>query len=232
MVTGKLKVIVERNLLLYKLLIKLYYKYHTIKSTISKELSIHSDSRSCARIKKTVKGSDNSIYIGRNCKIDNAAIRIIGSHNRIEIGNNCRISQGCSFWIEGNNSTIYVGNNTSMNYNVHLCAQEDNVKIQIGDGCMLANNIIIRTSDSHPIYDIPTGKRINLAKSITLKENVWIAAKVTILKGVTIGAGSVIGLSSVVTKDIPNNSLAVGIPAKAVKGNIFWRKTFDYNEER
>ena len=117
-----------------------------------------------------------------------------------------------------------------MNYNVHLCAQEDNVRIQIGDGCMLANNIIIRTSDSHPIYDIPTGKRINLSKSITLNDNVWIAAKVTILKGVTIGAGSVIGLSSVVTHDIPNNSLAVGIPARIVKNNISWNKTFDCNE--
>lgn len=230
MVTGKLKVITERNLLLYKLLIKLYYKYHTIKSTISKELSIHSNSRSSAKIKRIVKGFDNSIYIGRNCKIDNAIIRIIGSHNRIEIENNCRISHGCSFWIEGNNSTIHVGSNTSMNYNVHLCAQEDNVKIQIGDGCMLANNIIIRTSDSHPIYDIPTRKRINLPKSITINDNVWIAAKATILKGVTIGEGAVIGLSSVVTHDIPNNSLAVGIPAKIVKNNIFWKKTFDYNE--
>lgn len=230
MATGKLKVIIGKNLLLYKLLIKLYYKYHTIKSTILKELSIHSGSRSSARIKKTVKGSDNSIYIGGNCKIDNAAIRIIGSHNRIEIGNNCRISQGCSFWIEGNNSTIHIGNDTSMNYNVHLCAQEDNVKILIGDGCMLANNIIIRTSDSHPIYDTTTGKRINLPKSITLNDNVWIAAKATILKGVTIGAGSVIGLSSVVTHDIPNNSLAVGIPARIVKNNILWKKTYECNE--
>ena len=48
-------------------------------------------------------------------------------------------------------------------------------------------------------------------------ENVWIGANVCILLGVTIGNNAVIGAGSVVNKDIPSNSVAVGVPCKAIK---------------
>ena len=55
----------------------------------------------------------------------------------------------------------------------------------------------------------------------TVEDDVWICANVTVLAGVRIGAGSVISAGSLVTKDIPSNSLAMGIPCKVVKKLIF-----------
>ena len=53
--------------------------------------------------------------------------------------------------------------------------------------------------------------------NITIDDNCWIAANVTILNNVHIGKGSVIGAGAVVTKNIPENSIAVGIPAEVIK---------------
>ena len=88
---------------------------------------------------------------------------------------------------------------------------------------MFSNTIIIRTSDSHPIYN-NQGIRINPAKSIHVGDHVWIAPNSKIMKGVTIGNGSIIGSDTIVTKDIPDNVLAVGHPAKVVKTDIRWTR--------
>lgn len=61
-----------------------------------------------------------------------------------------------------------------------------------------------------------------MRKTLQLIKKVWIADNVTILKGVTIGKNSVIGINSVVTKNISDNSIAVGNPAKIVKTEIHW----------
>jgi acetyltransferase-like isoleucine patch superfamily enzyme len=54
-------------------------------------------------------------------------------------------------------------------------------------------------------------------EGIEIQDNCWIGTGVRILDGVSIGSGSVIGAGSVVTKDIPSNSIAVGVPAKVIK---------------
>lgn len=88
---------------------------------------------------------------------------------------------------------------------------------------MLSNTIVIRTSDSHPIYN-SSGERINPAKSIHIGNHVWIAPNSKIMKGVTIGNGCIIGSDTMVTKDLPDKVLAVGHPAKIVKTDIYWTR--------
>jgi acetyltransferase-like isoleucine patch superfamily enzyme len=63
----------------------------------------------------------------------------------------------------------------------------------------------------------------NIDNSITIGNHVWIGADVKILKGVKIGHGSIIATGSVVTKDVNDNTLVGGIPAKILKENINWK---------
>ena len=90
--------------------------------------------------------------------------------------------------------------------------------IKIGENVAIGPEVIIRDSDNHTIkYD-----GYNQSLPIVIEDGVWIGTRAIILKGVTIGKGSIIAAGAVVTKDIPQNSLAAGIPAQEVKSGIKW----------
>ena len=175
-------------------------------------------------IEKIIKGSNNSIIIGRNVRTDGTLFRIIGHNNRIQIEQGCIIGPHCSFWMEGNNISIKVGASTTFTELCHINAQEDGSSIEIGEGCMFSNHIIVRTSDSHPIYDMTSLQRMNSAQPVKIGKQVWIAPDSRIMKGADIGEGCIIGSNTMVNKTIPPHSLAVGMPAKVVKSNVFWTR--------
>jgi acetyltransferase-like isoleucine patch superfamily enzyme len=173
------------------------------------------------RVRNKIKVDKNStLNIAPRTKITGCNIDIKGKNNKIIIKENCRIKNSF-FEIEGDNCTIFIDENSIVGYNCYLSAKEENISIIIGKNCMLSRNIKIMTSDGHPIYQ--NDKRINHAKSITIEDHVWLADNVTILKGVTIGSNTVVGINSTVVKDIENNAIAAGNPAKTVKQNINWQ---------
>ena len=96
--------------------------------------------------------------------------------------------------------------------------------IVIGEDCMISNHVIIRTSDSHPIYSLESKERINPAKDIHIGNHVWIAPGTEIMKGAEIGDGCIIVSQTMVTKTIPSSCLAVGRPARVVKNNVTWSR--------
>lgn len=103
-----------------------------------------------------------------------------------------------------------------INYNLKIrCHQE----ISIGENVAISENLTIWDSDVHELIDNTVPK----TQPIKIGDHVWIGINVTILKGVTIGNNSVIASGSVVTKDVPANSLAGGVPAKIIKKNIGWK---------
>lgn len=81
---------------------------------------------------------------------------------------------------------------------------------------MIGPNTLI-TTVGHPIT--PKGRRQHLAQAseIHIGDDVWLGGNVTILPGVTIGNNVVIGAGAVVNRDIPDNSLAVGVPAQVIR---------------
>lgn len=155
--------------------------------------------------------------------IHNLDVYLRGNFIRIEIGDGVIIGKHCSIRCEGDNIIVVVGNNTTMTRDVHICAQENHSSIVIGEDCMFSNNIIVRTSDSHPIYD-NTGVRINSPQNVRIGNHVWIAPESTVLKGVTIGDNVIVGSKSLVTKDIESTCLCAGIPAHVIKRNIKWTR--------
>lgn len=164
--------------------------------------------------------SDANLSISTKAKIVNCNIYIKGENCTLTIGDNT-VLRNCTLEIMDNNSSILFNKCCMVGDNSYLSAKEGK-SIIIGDNCALSRNVKVMTSDGHPIYD-QEDQRINHAKNIILDEQVWIADNVTILKGVKIGSNSMIGINSTVTKSIPNNCLAVGIPATIKKENIYWK---------
>jgi acetyltransferase-like isoleucine patch superfamily enzyme len=112
---------------------------------------------------------------------------------------------------------INYGKNTRIGKNVFInfdCTLLDLGGINIEDNVMLAPKVSLLT-EGHPIA--PSERQTLTAGSIHLKKNVWIGAGATILKGVTIGENSVVAAGSVVSKDVPDNVVVGGIPAKIIK---------------
>lgn len=112
---------------------------------------------------------------------------------------------------------INYGKNTKIGKNVFInfdCTFLDLGGITIEDNVMLAPKVSL-LSEGHPIsaqerQTLTTGK-------IRIKKNAWIGANATILQGVTIGENSVVAAGSVVSKDVPDNVVVGGTPAKIIK---------------
>lgn len=147
-------------------------------------------------------------------------------------GYNCRIEMFDVSPSEG--SKINIGRNCKIGDYVHIAAGE---KVTIGDNCLFASKIYISDishgdySDSETASDpnIPPDERPLITKPVFIGNNVWLGDNVCVLPGVSIGNGCVIGANAVVNKDIPDNTIAVGVPAKVIKkydGNTgSWNKT-------
>lgn len=116
------------------------------------------------------------------------------------------------FWCDyGYN--ISVGDYFYSNHNLIIT---DGANVTFGDNVFIAPNCCFTTAE-HAIDPEQRKAGLEIAKPITVGNNVWIGAGSTILAGVTIGDNSVIGAGSVVTKSIPDNVVAVGVPCKVVK---------------
>ena len=197
-----------------------------IRNFLAKHGSLEIENHGLIKIRKNVWGKNNSLIVGKDTLLDNVIIFIRGNNNRIIFGENCKVHPKSSFWAIGNNITITIGDGTTFNHSNHVNAQEDGSIISIGNNCMISNQTIIRTSDSHPIIDLETGERLNYPKPVIIGNNVWIAPHSEIMKGARIGDGSIIGSETMVSKEIPSNCLAVGRPAKVVKIGISWKRNF------
>lgn len=108
----------------------------------------------------------------------------------------------------GENAEIKLGNNVILNQGVDIGALK---RVEIGDETMIGDQTTIYDSDFHGIDGQPIK-----TSPVTIGKHVWVCAKVIILKGVSIGDYSIVGAGSVVTKDIENNSLVVGNPARKI----------------
>lgn len=108
---------------------------------------------------------------------------------------------------------IEFGENCYINHN---CVILDCAKVKLGQNVLIGPNCGFYTA-IHPINAEERNQWFEYAKPITVGDNVWFGGNVVVLPGVSIGNNTVIGAGSVVTKDIPNNVVAVGNPCKVIK---------------
>ena len=127
-------------------------------------------------------------------------------------------SMGENVWMEppirmayGANTTI--GNNVYINFNLTIV---DDYKVTIGNNVMFGPNVTIAVT-SHPVHPKRRLEGGMFALPVVIEDDVWIGSGAIIVPGVTIKKGSVIGAGSVVTKDVPENVIAVGNPCKVLR---------------
>jgi len=114
------------------------------------------------------------------------------------------------------NSLIEIGENTHINNG--FVAIAENSSIKIGKNCFIGTRVEILDSDFHSLsWKDRTDGVEHLSNPIQIGDNVFIGSNVKILKGVSVGDGAVIANSAVVTRDIPPNTLAAGIPATVIR---------------
>ena len=163
------------------------------------------------------KSIGENFFIGKDYRISNPQFMQIGKN--FSVLDRLRIEAIEKFQNEVFSPKIIIGNNVNINNDVHIgCIN----RVEIGDNCLLASRIYISDhnhgSFSEEDLKIAPNKRPLISKGpVIIKNNVWIGEGVAILPNVTIGENSIIASNAVVTKDIPANCIAAGIPAKIIK---------------
>ena len=131
------------------------------------------------------------------------------------------------FWCDyGYN--IELGKNFFANHNLTIL---DGAKVTFGDNVFIAPNCGFYTA-GHPIDYERRNQGLEYAWPITVGDNVWFGAGVQVMPGVNIGSNVVIGAGSVVTKDIPDNVVAVGNPCKVLREitEDEWKREYQWNK--
>ena len=109
---------------------------------------------------------------------------------------------------------ISIGDRTFVNVDAVML---DVAPITIGVACQVATRVQLLTA-THPIDPEPRRLGWEYGEPITIADNVWLGGGVIVCPGVTIGDNSVIGAGAVVTRDIPADVVAVGNPARPIRG--------------
>lgn len=153
-------------------------------------------------------------------------------------------SGNISIYIGTNDSKVYFCENTQGKYNIELWGTSqinigpgttsngveiicNNSTFTCGEDCMFSSDILFQSSDQHGIFDLQEQSiNNNKQKHTRLGKHVWIGRRCTILPDVDIGSGSIVETSSVVSKHIPAQVVAAGSPAKVIKKNKTWSRSF------
>lgn len=137
----------------------------------------------------------------------------------IEIGENFSLGRNsiieCTGVIRELGEKLTIGNNVGIAANAFISMRG---KIEIGDNCIFGPDVKIH-AENHVFKDtnIPIRKQGSERKGIKIGEDCWIGSGAIILDGVKIGKGCIIAAGAVVNKDIPDYSIAGGVPAKVIK---------------
>ena len=145
----------------------------------------------------------------------------IAGPGEITMGKGCRVSsrlESCGRSSGGDRPTLHVGDNVDLGWGSGLYV---GTHIHIGDNVRIAGQGLLLGFPGHPFDAAARARgeadRDDQARAIVLKDDVWLAKGVVVNAGVTIGEGTIVAAGSVVTKDLPANVLAGGVPARVIR---------------
>ena len=200
----------------------------------------------CKDCRITIYGCNNHVNI-HNANLHNTSI-FLGDDNCLEVGEDSIVADTALFF-NFNSSQVHIGHNVQIvRTEIHLFGSaqfkvgnyttfEPDGKISIpryssidiGEDCLFSTDVRMHANDGHSIFDVNTGKNINLVGDkqyhhIKIGKHVWIGQTVYILGDADIGQGSIVGAKSFVKGSFPNNCIIAGIPAKIIAKDRAWSR--------
>jgi acetyltransferase-like isoleucine patch superfamily enzyme len=180
---------------------------------------VYSGSHVTREVDIQFNGRGNRIVVESDARLEKIVVEFRGRDAEITIA---ACNARCAILV-GSDSRISIGRGLSTTGAVYMTAFERS-SIHIGSDCMFAGNVQIRADDAHPIFDVETGKRCNIAMPIVIGDHVWLGEGCVILGQSEVGAGSIVGMRSVVKGKMPNNCVVAGVPARIVRRNVAWER--------
>jgi len=137
----------------------------------------------------------------------------IGPHATLRIGRWAWVGHGCK--IRAHEGEVNIGAKTVIGQECTISAFQH---VSIGRECIIADRVMLIDFD-HGVTEVERPIRLQgiYKRDVRVQNNVWIGYGACVLRGVTVGDNSVIGTSSVVTRDVPANAVAGGIPARVLR---------------
>lgn len=136
---------------------------------------------------------------------------VVGT-GKLQLAENCRLGRDVQFETNGPGE-IALGQRVRINTGCVIVA---NCRVSVGDDALIGEYVSIRDANHGISIERPIRIQEHVAEEIRIGRDVWIGRGSCILKGVTIGDGAVIGANSVITRDVPENSIFAGAPAKQI----------------
>lgn len=171
------------------------------------------------------------------------ASKCVARKNRLFIGDEARLSNACSFTFWGQDASVEIGARNRIFDTANLvfgsqaefttgygCTFESFTAaacyghIRLGDDCMFSHGIELWQTDSHFIFDVATGERLNAERNIDIGNHVWCGLHAALLGGAKIGDNSIIGMKSVTAGQFKSGVIIAGNPARIVREGIVWKR--------
>jgi acetyltransferase-like isoleucine patch superfamily enzyme len=183
--------------------------------------TIVTDGAVLRKVRFHVRGTGHRIEIAPQARLSNLEIRLDGAGHHLAIGPHVSFHAGSIAFYDDHGS-VSIGERTTI-FQASFGITEGG-RIEVGEDCLVASEVDVRNGDSHSIVDAASGERINPAADVTIGDHVWIGMRVMVLKGSHVAAHSVIGAGSIVSGEIPEGSVAAGVPARVLASGTTWRR--------
>ena len=133
---------------------------------------------------------------------------------RIWMGTRCSLQENVWLFVGGESAQMHIGEYTFIGRNTEIEVARE---VRIGRGCLIAPNVFITDHDHGIVAGQMMFEQSSHIAPVIIGNDVWIAANAVILAGVTIGDGAVVAAGAVVTRDVEENTIVGGVPAKRIK---------------
>ncbi len=150
---------------------------------------------------------DGLAFVGPRCALQ------IGPRGTIELGRWSWVGHGCK--IRAHEGAVSIGAKTVLGQE---CTISSFRHVSIGRECVIADRVMLIDFD-HGVVEVDRPIRLQgiYKRDVNVGHNCWIGYGACILRGVTVGDNCIVGTSAVVTKDLPDNAVAGGVPARIIR---------------